>query len=189
MRSSSLHDALAADLSMVSSAPPEGSALAGVCACVLRMVSSYLSDGTVFAGRGDLVNAHASFAYAYGWLDAGAYLGLYHGRTVPEGYDFVTSTGLDLRAHLEEKTARYERLLVEANSSVSPAPDSETPMYRAACEVGDAGRAALARGQGCAGDGQLEEALGWYSYGYGWLDAGVQAGLFVIQGRRDIFTV
>lgn len=184
-----LRDALAADLSRVSPAPPDGSALAGVCACVLRMVSSYLSDGTVFAREGDLVNAHASFAYAYGWLDAGAHLGLYHGRAVPADYDFISSTGPELRAHLKEKTARYERLLIEATGSVSPAPDSETPMYRAACEIAAAGRAALARGQGCARDGRLEEALGWYSYGYGWLDAGVQAGVFVILGRRDIFTV
>ncbi|WP_220681036.1 DUF357 domain-containing protein [Methanofollis formosanus] len=184
-----LRDALAADLSAVAPAPPEGSALAGVCACVLRMVSSYLSDGTVFADGGDLVNAHASFAYAYGWLDAGAFLGLYHGRTVPGDYDLSASTGPDLRAHLEEKTARYERLLAEATASVSPAPDPETPMYRAACRIADEGRAALVRGQECAADLQLEEALGWYSYGYGWLDAGVQAGVFGIVGRRDIFTV
>ncbi|WP_265580678.1 DUF357 domain-containing protein [Methanofollis aquaemaris] len=184
-----LRDALDADLSAVSPASPEGSALAEVCACVLRMVSSYLSDGTVFAGEGDLVNAHASFAYAYGWLDAGAFLGLYHGRSVPGDYDFSTSTGPDLRAHLEEKTARYERLLTEAVGSISPAPDAETPMYRTACQVADAGRVALGRGQECAADLRLEEALGWYSYGYGWLDAGVQAGIFVILGRRDIFTV
>ncbi|WP_201785200.1 DUF357 domain-containing protein [Methanofollis ethanolicus] len=182
-------DALEAALDEIVPAVPEGSALARVEACVLRMAESYLSDGRVFAARGDLVNAHASFAYASGWLDAGAYLGLYGGRTVPPSYDFAAHIPPSLAGHLEEKTARYERLLSQALSSVEPAPDAETPMFSAACRVRAAGRAALTDGQGHAGCGRLAEALGWYSYGYGWLDAGVQAGLFAITGSREIFTV
>lgn len=180
---------LADALCAVVPAVPAGSALAQVSACVLRMAGSYLSDGRVFAARGDLVNAHASFAYAFGWLDAGAYLGLYGGRAVPPSYDFSASIPPSLAGHLEEKTARYERLLVQALSSVEPAPDAETPMFSAACRLREAGQAALTGGRGHAAGGRLASALGWYSYGYGWLDAGVQAGLFVIIGYREIFTV
>jgi hypothetical protein len=180
---------LEAALGAVVPAVPEGSALAQVAACVLRMAESYLSDGRVFAGRGDLVNAHASFAYAFGWLDAGAYLGLYRGVRVPSSYDFAASIPPSLADHLEEKTARYERLLSQALSSVGPAPDAETPMFAAACRVREVGRAALEDGGGHAACGRRDQALGWYSYGYGWLDAGVQAGLFVITGSREIFTV
>jgi len=180
---------LEAALGALVPAVPEGSALARVSACILRMAGSYLSDGRVFAARGDLVNAHASFAYAFGWLDAGAYLGLYGGRAVPPSYDFSASIPPSLAGHLEEKTARYERLLLQALSSVEPAPDAETPMFSAACRVREAGRAALVEGQGHAACERRDQALGWYSYGYGWLDAGVQAGLFVVTGSREIFTV
>lgn len=180
-----LEDALGA----VVPAVPAGSALAEVAACVLRMVESYLSDGRVFAARGDPVNAHASFAYAFGWLDAGAYLGLYGGRSVPLEYDFAASVPPSSLDHLAEKTARYERLLAQALSSVEPAPDAETPMYSAACRLREVGRSALARGRSHMAAGRRAQALGWYSYGYGWLDAGVQAGLFVITGSREIFTV
>jgi hypothetical protein len=180
---------LEAALGALVPAVPEGSALAQVAACVLRMAESYLSDGRVFAARGDLVNAHASFAYAFGWLDAGAYLGLYRGWTVPPSYDFAASIPLSLADHLGEKTARYERLLSRALSSVDPAPDAETPMFSAACWLREVGCAALKEGRGHADKGRLASALGWYSYGYGWLDAGVQAGLFVITGSREIFTV
>ena len=37
--------------------------------------------------------------------------------------------------------------------------------------------------------GQKEDALACFSYGHGWLDAGVQAGLFAVIANRDIFTV
>lgn len=170
-------------------AVPAGSALDRVAACVLRMVGSYLSDGRVFADRGDPVNAHASFAYAFGWLDAGAYLGLYGGREVPREYDFAAPVPPSSLDHLAEKTGRYERLLAQALSSVEPAPDAETPMYAAACRLCETGRSALVEGRGQAAAGKLSSALGWYSYGYGWLDAGVQAGLFTISGSREIFTV
>ncbi|WP_298666482.1 DUF357 domain-containing protein [uncultured Methanofollis sp.] len=181
--------ALEAALGAVVPTVPKGSALAQVSACVLRMAESYLSDGRVFAGRGDLVNAHASFAYAFGWLDTGAYLGLYDGRVVPPSYDFEASIPPSLAGHLQEKTARYERLLSQALLSIEPAPDAETPMFSAACRLRDVGRTALEEGQGHATAGRLDMALGWYSYGYGWLDAGVQAGLFIITGSREIFTV
>ena len=36
---------------------------------IAEMVSCYASDGRVFFKKGDLVNAAASFAYGYGWLD------------------------------------------------------------------------------------------------------------------------
>lgn len=170
-------------------AVPAGSALARVAACVLRMAGSYLSDGRVFAACGDPVNAHASFAYAFGWLDAGSYLGLYGGWSVPQEYNFAAPVPPSSLDHLAEKTGRYERLLAQALSSIEPAPDAETPMYSAACHLREVARSALAGGRSHMAAGRRAQALGWYSYGYGWLDAGVQAGLFVITGSREIFTV
>jgi hypothetical protein len=37
--------------------------------------------------------------------------------------------------------------------------------------------------------GSLEDALASFSYGHGWLDAGVTAGFFHILAERDLFTV
>ena len=35
----------------------------------------------------------------------------------------------------------------------------------------------------------MEDALASFSYGHGWLDAGVTAGFFHILAERDLFTV
>jgi hypothetical protein len=32
-------------------------------------------------------------------------------------------------------------------------------------------------------------ALMWFSYSYGWLDAGVRIGLFKIRKRKELFTI
>jgi hypothetical protein len=37
--------------------------------------------------------------------------------------------------------------------------------------------------------GQVENALACFSYGHGWLDAAVQAGIFSITKDRNLFTV
>jgi hypothetical protein len=37
--------------------------------------------------------------------------------------------------------------------------------------------------------GKAESALACFSYGHGWLDAAVRAGLFRITAERELFTV
>ena len=41
------------------------------------MAKSYYEDAKHFEEKGDRVNAFAALAYAHGWLDAGARLGLF----------------------------------------------------------------------------------------------------------------
>ena len=43
---------------------------------ILEMAFAYLEDGVVFYKQGDPVNALAAWCYGYGWLDAGANLGI-----------------------------------------------------------------------------------------------------------------
>jgi hypothetical protein len=184
-----LLSALAAALDSIEPFPPEGTPLRAVSAVIVRMAGSYLSDGEVFLARGDDVNAHASAAYAFGWLDAGVYVGYFQSCGQMESRSFDGAIPDGQRDPLLEKTGRYERLLCEATRSLSPAPDSETPMYAAAVRVLSAGQDALERGRRFLEEGKAASALGWFSYGFGWLDAGVQAGLFSVLGSREIFTV
>jgi hypothetical protein len=79
-----LTDALAAAEPAVPAGTPLGEA-AAECA---EMVESYLDDGRHFRTDDDLVNALASFSYAYGWLDCGVRLGLFD---VPDGTDLFTT--------------------------------------------------------------------------------------------------
>ncbi len=44
-------------------------------------------------------------------------------------------------------------------------------------------------GDSCRLRGSHEDALASFSYGHGWLDAGVTAGFFRIVAQRDLFTV
>jgi len=181
--------ALAAALDSIEPLPPEATPLGAVSAVIMRMARSYLSDGMVFCERGDDVNAHASAAYAFGWLDAGSYIGFITGLNSEETRSFDGAIPGAQQHRLLEKTGRYERLLCEATCSLSPAPDPETPMYAAAGHLLFEGQGALERGRRLSDEGRTAAALGWYSYGFGWLDAGVQAGLFSVVGSREIFTV
>jgi hypothetical protein len=90
---------------------------------------------------------------------------------------------------LEEKTGRYARLLDTALASVSPAPERDTPAYAFSAQVRFIASVYLLRGEQLAAAGRREEALACFSYGHGWLDAGVQLGLFSILAHREIFTV
>ncbi|WP_394337427.1 DUF357 domain-containing protein [Halococcoides cellulosivorans] len=42
----------------------------------LEMAQAYLDDGRHFRATDDPVNALAAYSYAYGWLDAGARIGV-----------------------------------------------------------------------------------------------------------------
>ncbi|MCU0630912.1 MAG: DUF357 domain-containing protein, partial [Methanoregulaceae archaeon] len=44
---------------------------------IFGMAQCYLADGGRFMAKDDPVNTVASFAYAAGWLDTGAYIGIF----------------------------------------------------------------------------------------------------------------
>jgi uncharacterized protein len=154
---------------------------------IAEMVSCYASDGRVFYKKGDLVNAAASFAYGSGWLDSGRYLGYLAGS--PSAPPKIDDCLLEsLAEHLTEKTYRYHRMLTNALEGVTPAPDQKTAMYAAACSIEEKARSYLDGGAAHLPD-DLINALVLFSYGYGWLDCGVRAGLFSISGDRHLFTI
>lgn len=170
--------------------PPEGSPLYRAACDVLEMAAAYHADGCTFLLGGDHVNALASFAYGLGWLDAGLALGLVRcGAELPSPDGIAAELPAALADHLSEKTHRYERMLAEAAVSVEVAPDPASPLHRAAEECAAAAGRGLAAGRARLPGTDYPGALARFSYGYGWLDAGVRAGLLRVTGRRDLFTV
>jgi len=166
---------------------PKNTVLGHTADEIAEMVSCYASDGRVFFKKGDLVNAAASFAYGYGWLDAGRYLGYLAGSpSAPPEID--ESLPESLAEHLTEKTYRYQRMLTNALDGVVPSPDPETVMYAAASTIHATAKSYLTQGAVHLPD-DLINALVLFSYGYGWLDCGVRAGLFSISGERHLFTI
>lgn len=166
---------------------PDGSVLAKTARDILEMVTCYAGDSRVFFTRGDLVNAFAAVAYGYGWIDAGTYL----------GYMCADNCGMpvldrefpaDLHDKLEEKVFRYGRMLTGAVDAVMTAPDSETVSSVAAMEIHTMAKKYLEKGNILLSN-DYAAALSAYSYGYGWLDCGVRAGLFVITGNRHLFSI
>jgi hypothetical protein len=157
------------------------------------MARAYESDGTSFLAGEDPVNALAAFLYAFGWLHCGTasgLLGAQEGKSLPcpftGTFDPVPASQSGKR---DEKTSRYARLLETALASVSPAPDPATPLHAFAREIQFIGNIYLYRGRYLAAELHNEDALACFSYGHGWLDTGVQAGLFTIHANRAIFTV
>jgi hypothetical protein len=183
---------LAVSLAGIRSATP-GTTLCGqTAASVITMVSAYESDGRAFFAGGDPVNALAAYWYGFGWLHGGIALGLLSADNVRAGCPFTSAIEpIDAihREKLDEKTTRYLRLLDTAISSVSCAPDPSTPAHRFAVQVLCIAGAYRERGRVRLAGGHTEDALACFSYGHGWLDAGVQAGLFAVLANRDIFTV
>lgn len=179
----------AADAGTAAPAVPAETPLGATAAEMLEMVRCYASDGMVFHRQGDPVNAVASFAYGYGWLDAGVFLGYLQGRSagrLPEISEEIPSARIE---HLTEKTHRYQRMLSSALAGVVTLPDAETRMWSAAQYLNAIAVSALTQGGGSIAAGDLVAALVSFSYGYGWLDCGVRAGLFGIVGDRDLFTI
>ncbi|MGC8497374.1 MAG: DUF357 domain-containing protein [Thermoplasmata archaeon] len=70
-------DLTKAALEKVRVAAPEPSHLNRVSADFLNMIWSYYRDALYFYEHVDYVNSFAAVNYAYGWLDAGARLGLF----------------------------------------------------------------------------------------------------------------
>ncbi len=174
-------------LAATSPCPPAGALLRPVAEDCLGMVRAYRADAATFAGRSDPVNALAAVTYALGWLDAAVALGLAGGR----GPDCPPPTGVvpaDRAGQLDEKSRRYAAMLEGAVAAARPAPDPASPARGAAEAVLRVARCCSVLG-GARLDSDQEAALALLSYGYGWLDAGVRAGLVGIAGDRSLFAV
>ncbi|MFW6000691.1 MAG: DUF357 domain-containing protein [Halorubrum sp.] len=91
-------------------------------------------------------------------------------------------------ADLEEKTDRYERMLADALAVAEPRPSADTPLGEAADDVAEMAESYLDDGRHFRADGDPVNALASYSYGYGWLDAGVRLGLFAVPDDSELFT-
>jgi hypothetical protein len=93
-----------------------------------------------------------------------------------------------MAADLREKTDRYERMLADALDVAEPRPPAGTPLGDAAAECAEMTRSYLDDGRHFREEGDLVNALAAFSYGYGWLDAGVRLGLFSVPEETDLFT-
>ncbi len=191
MRTEDCLDLLGTVLGATSVAVPEKSGLARSAASVLVMAQAYESDGRVFSASDDRVNALASAWYGFGWLHFGMGYGLLKGST--SGGCPFSSRCVPLppqfREQLREKAGRYQHLLDTARHAVQPAPEAGTAAGDFADRVLLIISAYSGSGNLCQATGAPEDALARFSYAHGWLDAGVTAGLFVITGHRDLFTV
>ncbi|MDO5845189.1 MAG: DUF357 domain-containing protein [Methanocorpusculum sp.] len=176
------------DSVLVNSAVPKSTILNGVADEILEMVNSYASDAVVFLKKGDCVNAFAAAAYGYGWLDCGIYLGFLTGRETAPIPTLENTVSEELIEHLTEKTNRYQRMLNDAVNCVEISPDSGSVMYTAAEKIMRTAKSHLSAG-GLIMRADMVNALSIFSYGYGWLDCGVRAGLFQIKGDRHLFTI
>lgn len=169
---------------------PSRSALHPVAGDICQMARSYLDDGDHFFSTGDTVNASASWSYALGWLDAGVCLGLIETSLRDPGWlftDIGPCPGESER--LAEKTGRYCTLLSLALTSLFPAPEPSTRMHHAAERFLQVAGTLLVFGRCFSSGGRDQNALGAFSYGHAWLDAGVRSGLFRVSAQREIFTV
>jgi hypothetical protein len=183
---------LAATLADARCSAPDESPYGRTGQSVLRMASAYESDGKTFMAGGDLINALAAFLYGLGWLHCGVASGLLVTTGVrsacPFGGRFDPVPAAQY-VKLDEKTGRYARLLDTAIALVTPVPDPGTPAYAFAVQVRFIAGLYMLHGKQQASAGRPEEALACFSYGHGWLDAGVETGLFSILANRQIFTV
>lgn len=154
-----------------------------------EMIWSYISDAAAFRDRDDLVNEYASYAYAHGWLDTGIFLGYYRSNTLDLCLPDDSWFAVEQYDRLKEKTHRYEGMLRDALGSVEPAPESGSPYHKAAVWIlRKAEDAYILTKTQHHPDTSYAASLGRLSYGYGWLDAGLRAGLFRILENPELFT-
>ncbi len=159
---------------------------------VIEMAQAYQKDGATFYNKGDLVNALAAFWYGAGWLHFGISSGLLirdsQNQVCPFAGPFE-KLPVSFSEKLQEKTHRYEQLLNAARSSVECAGEIKTISNDFAGKVLFITAQYAAQGSRYLDLGACEDALACFSYGHGWLDAGVTCGYFRILAHRDIFTV
>ena len=172
---------LSGELDVVDIVLPEGTPLAALAGIVKDMADAYTDDGKTFFLGGDRVNALAAFYYGYGWLHFGLAYGLLSlqrkGQVSCPFSSPVELLSPAFSGKLDEKTRRYARLLDTACASVVPAPEPETTAEIFARRVILVGTCYARGGRGNLTAGAEEEALALFSYGHGWLDAGVRTGL------------
>jgi uncharacterized protein len=169
---------------------PDGTPYKNLGDEILEMIRSYISDAGYFERTEDLVNQFASLSYAHGWLSAGIYLGIINGSD-----RFFSYTGFLYPAyerydagHLTEKMQRYNRMLKKALESVNLAPASGSPMIKAAGFCISQAEHNLNQGQMLEKKRLEFPALGFFSYGYGWLDCAIRSGLIKILSDPGLFT-
>ncbi|SFR44773.1 DUF357 domain-containing protein [Halogeometricum limi] len=92
-------------------------------------------------------------------------------------------------ADLDEKTDRYGRMLADALEEAAVAVPAETPLGGAAAEIEEMAVSYLEDGRHFRENDDPVNALASYSYGYGWLDAGVRMGLFTVPDDTHLFTM
>ena len=73
------------------------------------------------------------------------------------------------------------------SSDLTVAPP-ETPLGAAAADCREMAASYLDDGRHFREADDLVNALASFSYGYGWLDAGVRMGLFAVPDDTDLFT-
>jgi hypothetical protein len=170
--------------------PEEGTILYSSAATFREMIDAYLADGDGFLARNDLMNAYASYWYALGWMDAGFSLGLISTPRISENPDFVGSTMMDPDIGcLQEKTTRYRSLLGQALESLDAAPEIGSSLFFATKRICGVAKSCHHQGILLEEHGKIAGALGAYSYGFAWLDAGVRFGVFRIIKNRELFTI
>lgn len=171
--------------------PPEDTPLGALAITVRGMARAYADDGATFLKGGDMVNALAAFYYGHGWLHFGVHYGLLSAekKLVCPFVGPVETLPSSLADRLDEKTRRYDRLLTTACQSVVMAPDPETSGGMFARRVIAISTCYSQAGKNHLAAGAEEEALSCFSYGHGWLDAGVRSGLFALTGNRELFTI
>jgi len=91
-------------------------------------------------------------------------------------------------ADLIEKTDRYEQMLADALAEAEQTPPDETPLGEAAADCREMAESYLEDGRHFRENDDPVNALASFSYGYGWLDAGVRMGLFSIPDETELFT-
>lgn len=92
-------------------------------------------------------------------------------------------------ADLAEKTDRYGRMLADAIAAAEFAAPAGTPLGDAARECRDMAQSYLEDGRHFRSVDDPVNALAAFSYGYGWLDAGVRLGLFTVPEGTELFTI
>jgi len=93
-----------------------------------------------------------------------------------------------MSADLTEKTDRYENMLAEALEAAESRPPADSPLGVAADEVYEMASSYLEDGRHFRASDDPVNALASFSYGYGWLDAGVRMGLFAVPADTELFT-
>ncbi|WP_101296677.1 DUF357 domain-containing protein [Halegenticoccus soli] len=92
-------------------------------------------------------------------------------------------------ADLVEKTDRYGEMLTDALAEAEAAVPPGTPLGNAAAECRKMAESYLDDGRHFREEGDPVNALASFSYGYGWLDAGVRMGLFEVPEDSRLFTM